>query len=110
MIRAAVLGSDVSKSRSPAIHNAAFKALADPTRFEILKRIAACEEVACSVLTESLPVTQATISHHLRELHEAGLIEVRRQAKYMHIKLQRAVWNEYVETLAAVLPGSSETR
>lgn len=86
------------------------KAIADPTRFEILKRIAACEEVACSVLTECLPVTQATISHHLRELHEAGLIEVRRQAKYMHIRLQRAVWNEYLEALAAFLPVNSETR
>jgi ArsR family transcriptional regulator, arsenate/arsenite/antimonite-responsive transcriptional repressor len=86
------------------------KAIADPTRFEILKRIAACEEVACSVLNELFPVTQATISHHLRELHEAGLIEVRRQAKYMHIKLQRAVWDEYVHALAAVLPDSFETR
>jgi ArsR family transcriptional regulator len=86
------------------------KALADPTRFEILKHIAACEEVACSVLKESFPVTQATISHHLRELHEAGLIEVRRQAKYMHIKLQREVWTEYVQALAAVVPSNSETR
>jgi ArsR family transcriptional regulator, arsenate/arsenite/antimonite-responsive transcriptional repressor len=56
------------------------KLLSDPTRFEILKRIAAHEEVACSALIEALPVTQATISHHLRGLHEAGLIEIRRQA------------------------------
>ncbi len=86
------------------------KVLADPTRFEILKRIAATEEVACLTLSESFPVTQATISHHLRELHEAGLIKIRRQAKYMHMKLNRAVWNEYVDTLAALLPHHSETR
>ncbi|MFL6463268.1 MAG: ArsR/SmtB family transcription factor [Bryobacteraceae bacterium] len=86
------------------------KVLSDPTRFEILKRIAADEEVACSVLKEAFPVTQATISHHLRELHEAGLIEIRRQAKYMHMKLNCAVWSEYIKALAALLPHTSETR
>ncbi len=86
------------------------KALSDPTRFEILKRIAADEEIACSVLKEAFPVTQATISHHLRELQEAGWIEVRRQAKYIHMKLNHAVWNEYVQALATLLPRRSETR
>ena len=86
------------------------KVLSDPTRFEILKRIAADEEVACAVLKETFPVTQATVSHHLRELQEAGLIEVRRQAKYMHIKLNRAVWREYIGALTALLPHNPETR
>jgi ArsR family transcriptional regulator, arsenate/arsenite/antimonite-responsive transcriptional repressor len=86
------------------------KVLSDPTRFEILRRIAADEEIACSVLKETLPVTQATISHHLRELQEAGLIEVRRQAKYMHMRLNHAVWSEYVKSLSALLPHDSETR
>ncbi|MBV8705982.1 MAG: helix-turn-helix transcriptional regulator [Acidobacteriaceae bacterium] len=86
------------------------KVLSDPTRFEILKRIAAADEIACAALKEAFPVTQATISHHLRELQEAGLIEVRRQAKYMHVKLNDAVWSEYVRALAALLPHNSETR
>ncbi len=86
------------------------KVLSDPTRFEILKRIAADKEVACAVLKETFPVTQATISHHLRELQEAGLIEVRRQAKYMHLKLNPAVWSEYVKALADLLPQGSEVR
>ena len=87
------------------------KALSDPTRFEILRQIAACVgEMACSTLNEVFPVTQATISHHLRELQEAGLIEARRQAKYVHMKLNRAVWQEYVTALSELLPQSSETR
>jgi ArsR family transcriptional regulator len=87
------------------------KALADPTRFEILRRIAACgDETACSTLNEAFPVTQATISHHLRELQEAGLIETRKQAKYVYMKLNRAVWDEYLQTLAALLPYHFETR
>ena len=86
------------------------KALSDPTRFQILKRIAACEETACSVLNEACPVTQATISHHLRELQEAGLIETRKQAKYVYIKLNRTVWSEYVQALTNLLPDSPKTR
>lgn len=58
------------------------KALADPRRFEILERIAAEGELACKALVEQLPVTQATVSHHLKELANAGLVEVRREAQF----------------------------
>jgi len=56
------------------------KALADPRRLEIFERIAAADEVACAVLVEQFPVTQATMSHHVKELVNAGLIKIRRQA------------------------------
>ena len=56
--------------------------LADPQRFAILERIAAEPgELPCKRLVEDLPISQATISHHLRELTEAGLIDVRREAQ-----------------------------
>jgi ArsR family transcriptional regulator len=58
------------------------KALADRRRFEILERIASEKEVACAALVEELPLSQATISHHLKELASAGLVDVRREAKY----------------------------
>ena len=58
------------------------RALADPQRFAILERIAAEQgELACKVLVQELPVSQATVSHHLRELTEAGLIGCRREAQ-----------------------------
>ncbi|MEM6561337.1 MAG: metalloregulator ArsR/SmtB family transcription factor [Planctomycetota bacterium] len=57
------------------------KALADPMRFGLLSRIARAEvgagEVGCKVLVAEFPVSQATISHHLKELQRAGLIESR---------------------------------
>jgi ArsR family transcriptional regulator len=74
------------------------KALADPRRYEILSRIAKCrdKEMACSDMRCDLPISAATLSHHIKELTNAGLIEVRRQGQYAHMKLLREVWREYV--------------
>jgi ArsR family transcriptional regulator, arsenate/arsenite/antimonite-responsive transcriptional repressor len=74
--------------------------LADPTRFEIFERIAKCsDEMACADLRECLKVTPATLSHHLKELAEADLIEARREAKFMHLKVNRRTWKAYLARL-----------
>jgi ArsR family transcriptional regulator len=76
------------------------KALADPRRYEILRLIAGCGEAACSDLRCHFPISAATLSHHIKELSIAGLIEVRREAKFMHIKLRRKVWKAYLSELS----------
>src|SRR2546423_1467629 len=53
-----------------------FKALADPTRVSIVNRIAGQGEVCTCQLTAPLGLSQPTVSHHVRVLKEAGLIEV----------------------------------
>jgi ArsR family transcriptional regulator len=53
-----------------------FKALADPARVTILNRIATEGETCTCLLTEPLGLSQPTVSHHLKVLKEAGLIEV----------------------------------
>ena len=75
------------------------KALADPRRYEILERIAGCKEMPCANLRCDLPITAATLSHHIKELQDAGLIEVRREGKFAHMQLKRQVWKEYVARL-----------
>jgi ArsR family transcriptional regulator len=75
------------------------KALADPRRFEILTRIARSREVACSDMRCALPISAATLSHHLKELANAGLIELRHEARFAHMKLRRKVWREYLAQL-----------
>jgi ArsR family transcriptional regulator len=76
------------------------KALADPRRYEILSRIARCKELPCSDMRCNLPISAATLSHHLKELANAGLIEMRREARFVHMKLRRKVWREYLAQLA----------
>mgnify|MGYP005821197609 CR=1 FL=1 len=78
------------------------KALADPRRFEILERLANSKELPCADLRCDLPITAATLSHHIKELHDAGLIDVRREGKFDHMQLKRQVWKDYVARLGKI--------
>src|SRR4028118_159125 len=75
------------------------KALADPRRFELLEMIAADDEVACKRMVEAFPVSQATISHHLKELATAGLIEARREGQCGHYRARPEVMAAYLAEL-----------
>jgi len=77
------------------------KALADARRFAILERIAARGDAACQHLCEEFPVSQPTMSHHLRTLVEAGLIEMRRDGQYVHYRFRAEVVHAYITTLQA---------
>jgi len=76
------------------------KTLADPRRYEILGKIAAREKLSCVALKRSIPVTAATLSHHLKELNGAQLVEIERKGKFAHLRLRREVWNAYLKELA----------
>ncbi len=79
------------------------KALADPRRHEILKQIAAKNKgVACSDVRECQTVTAATLSHHVKELETAGLIEVVREGKFAHFIFQRDVLKAYLKHLSEI--------
>ncbi len=76
------------------------KALADPRRFEILEVIAAAgEEMCCGDVVGKFPVTQATVSHHLKELTDAGLVEARTEGQFKLLRARPDVLAEYIEQL-----------
>lgn len=58
------------------------RALADPTRFRLLRAIAAQAEISCRELTARCSVSQATVSHHLKVLAEAGLVASRQDGPF----------------------------
>src|SRR5206468_12381975 len=81
------------------------KALADPRRFEILEHIAKQSEVGCRRLCGCFPVRQATISHHLKELASAGLVESRRDGQFVYYRTRPAVLEEYMAELRRRMDG-----
>lgn len=66
---------------------ARFKALADPTRVAIVNRLAATDECCVCDLTGAFELSQPTISHHLRLLREAGLVEASRRGTWAYYRL-----------------------
>jgi ArsR family transcriptional regulator len=75
------------------------KALADPRRMQVLEVIAGERECPCAKLTEEFPVSKATISHHIKELVRAGLVESRREGQYLQCEVRRDVLEAYTAEL-----------
>jgi DNA-binding transcriptional ArsR family regulator len=82
-----------------------FKALGDPVRWSILQQIAQQDELACSLLEDTLPVSKPTISYHTKILSQAGLIEVRKRGRNYFYCARRDVLRELSEELWALAPG-----
>jgi len=78
---------------------ALFRALGDPARVRIVNMLATAGGEVCGCdLTEGLGLSQPTVSHHLKKLHESGLLEREQRGKWAYYSLKR----DAVSTLAAV--------
>ena len=76
-----------------------FQALSDPNRVRLLSMISARGEVCACELVGVLDLSQPTISHHLKVLHEAGLLTRERRGRWIHYAIDR----DGVEGLAGSL-------
>jgi ArsR family transcriptional regulator, arsenate/arsenite/antimonite-responsive transcriptional repressor len=79
--------------------HAVAKALADPRRMALLESIGSEREYSCQKLCSEAGVTKGTVSHHVRELLRAGLIDERRDGQYMFYEVRREVLAAYVAEL-----------
>jgi ArsR family transcriptional regulator len=76
------------------------KALADRTRLRILEAISSRDHMNCAQIVSMRGVTPATVSHHLRVLKEAGLIECQRQGQFVHSKALPRALRDYTQELS----------
>ena len=76
------------------------KALADQTRLMIFEAIAKRKEMNCGEIVSLRGVTPATVSHHLKILLDAGLIECRRQGQFVHSRAVPETIKEYAQALS----------
>jgi DNA-binding transcriptional ArsR family regulator len=92
-------------SREPVAAPEVFKALGDPIRWSIVQQMAQQDELACSLLEDTLPVSKPTISYHTKILSQAGLIEVHKRGRNYFYSLRRDVLRELIDDLWAMAPG-----
>lgn len=78
--------------------------MADPHRYQILEKLGKSEanNCACGDIRDCIPVTPATLSHHMKELENAGLIESKKEGKFVNYTLCRDVLAAYIERLSKI--------
>jgi ArsR family transcriptional regulator len=84
-----------------------FQALADPTRLAIVRELAGAPEVCACDFTSCCDVRQPTVSHHLKVLREAGVIESERRGTWIYYRLAPAA-SERLRTFTAELSGAPQ--
>lgn len=63
-----------------------FKAFCDENRIRILQILKSGEKCACRLL-EALSITQPTLSHHMKILQESGIVNGRKEGKWMYYSI-----------------------
>jgi DNA-binding transcriptional ArsR family regulator len=81
-----------------------FKALGDPIRWSIIQQMAEVDELACSTLEDTLPISKPTISYHTKILTQAGLVQVRKQGRNFFYTLRRDVLRDLMDDVWALAP------
>jgi ArsR family transcriptional regulator len=93
--------SDAERERLTA----AFRALADPTRLDVFRLIAAQQEPICACdVVDRFDVSQPTISHHVKVLRDAGLIVASRRGVWAYYAVDPQARELFARTLDRLVP------
>ncbi|MGN0647108.1 MAG: ArsR/SmtB family transcription factor [Oscillospiraceae bacterium] len=65
-----------------------FKAFCDENRIKILQLLIDGEKCACKLL-EAMNIAQPTLSHHMKTLLDSGIVNGRKEGKWMHYSISR---------------------
>lgn len=91
----------------------AFKALCDPNRLLIIGMLQSGEKCACRLL-DDLNIAQSTLSHHMKSLCESGVVNCRREGKWMYYSINKNGCEAALGVLAGMMeapvPSSMEER
>ncbi|MGF7142027.1 ArsR family transcriptional regulator [Anaerotaenia torta] len=84
-----------------------FKALADRNRLMIVDMLSCGELCACKIL-EKFNITQPTLSHHMKILCDCGLVNGRKEGKWMYYSLNSENMQEFKNFLRAITIGKED--
>jgi ArsR family transcriptional regulator, arsenate/arsenite/antimonite-responsive transcriptional repressor len=75
------------------------RALSDPTRLQIFEGLSSSREMFCGQVVEKCGLTPGTISHHLKILADANLIETRREGQFIYMRSKPETIRDYGRAL-----------
>jgi DNA-binding transcriptional ArsR family regulator len=82
--------------------DATMRALADPTRREILKALRS-GDLPAGEIAARFPMTAASVSHHLSVLKDAGLVKAERSGRNLIYSLETTVFQELLQEMMELL-------
>ena len=85
-----------------------FKALCDENRVRILDLLRSGEQCACMLL-EELNISQPTLSHHMKILCDSGLVNGRKEGKWMHYSISEEGRDHAVKILSEITAAEEGT-
>lgn len=85
-----------------------FKALGDENRIQILRLLSSGERCACKLL-EEMNITQPTLSHHMKILCDSGIVNGRKEGKWMHYSISKEGAKQIEEQFQKLAGGSKFT-
>lgn len=91
------------ESRESDLLREVARALSDKTRLHVFMTIASAGEISCGEIAKRFPVGQPTVSHHLRVLASAGLVDVRREGQYAFFSMKRDTLKQFLSLVEALL-------
>jgi ArsR family transcriptional regulator len=94
----APLSSSVLSTEEAEATATLFRALADPARVRLVNILATEGTVCVCELTEPLGLSQPTVSHHLKKLTDAGLVEREQRGRWAYFSIK----DEAMERLAGL--------
>ena len=97
-------GNDVKNKYTKAA--GIFKAFCDENRIRILEMLQTGEKCGCKLL-EELNVTQPTLSHHMKILCDAGIVDSRKDGKWTHYKISNEGRGNIIKLLEEITKENS---
>lgn len=95
---------------SPGQFERIAKALADPRRFAMLQAIGEGHGCPNQALCRDFPVSKATVSHHIKELVQAGLVEPEREGQFVSYTVRSDIVKAYAAEVVRRALGTKAVR
>jgi ArsR family transcriptional regulator, arsenate/arsenite/antimonite-responsive transcriptional repressor len=86
------------------------KAIADPTRIEMLRVLRRAGSMTCTQVCEHFELSQPTISHHIRTLEKSGLISIRKDGPFHLLTPNEDVLAGFAGVIVAGAPARTSRR